>query len=174
MPNWCNNMLRVTARDDSASQQLAEFMAKAKGADTDLSLGNYIPMPPELVAQRSPCRDPDRAADNTARYGAPDWKTWCVNNWGTKWDVEARLMFQDSWIAEYEFTSAWTPPTSWLESVSLQFPDLDFALRFHEDNVAFMGFALARNGVMQNRVLNYSDLFFHAADSSQVAYKQES
>jgi len=39
-----------------------------------------------------------------------DWYYWRINNWGTKWDVEATLIERTEFMIKAVYDSAWAPP----------------------------------------------------------------
>ena len=166
MPNWCWNLLQVTGNRAG----LAEFKKKAKTKEvrddkgelssigSDLSLNNFVPMPKELNIDRGYFGDDklkqsevDRIGkENLKKFGAKDWYDWHVQNWGTKWDVEATLQSKSGDMLEYWFDSAWAPPVQWLVSVSEQYPKLKFELEYDEPGMCFSGTATAENGELDD------------------------
>lgn len=50
---------------------------------------------------------------NLDRYGFSDWYGWRVQNWGTKWDVDAsriQVLDDSPGYLSLEFDTAWSPP----------------------------------------------------------------
>ena len=116
MPNYSYNSLSVSGEKEN----LVGFKEEAKGADNDLSLNSLFPMPKKL--------------ENTvAPDDKPNWYDWRDKNWGTKWDVDGRLISAADYWLEYSFKSAWNPPTEWLIRVSRDFPTLQFTMRYVEE-----------------------------------------
>jgi len=153
MPNWCDNRLYVSTcskveDDDKARKQIEEFRDKAKLIEEDgteatsLSLNKLYPMPKEL--------------ENTEGHSNGDnWYSWRCDNWGTKWDVEGCLEYDDEDYLEYSFQSAWSPPTAFLEKVSKDFPLLRFRLKYEEEGNGFLGVAVATNGHLNDQCIDY-------------------
>lgn len=129
MPNWCQNILEITGN----TADLESFTGVAE--DNKFSLETYYPYETE----------------------DGDWDyTWCINNWGTKWDVsEQGGMFL---IAEGEevpvnsitlvinnnrisisFLTAWGPPESAIMHISGNHPKLEFKLIYAEAGNNFAG-----------------------------------
>ena len=79
-----------------------------------------------------------------------NWHDWCADNWGTKWDVKAKLVDEREGYLEYAFPSAWSPPTAWLKKVAKQYPELQFRLKYEELGVGFMGMAKAGKGEVKD------------------------
>ena len=140
MPNWCENELSIGG--DRAD--LRRFRKEAKGGDTALSLNKLYPMPRELEDTQAPSAKPNERL--LEKYGADNWYDWRIKNWGTKWDVEAKLAEKgDGWLV-YRFDSAWSPPIAWLEKVARDYPMLSFRLKYDEPGVGFAGVATAQDG----------------------------
>jgi len=137
MPNWCTNTLTVTGLE----ADIAKFREQGKPAADDpavsrshLSLNKLYPLP----------------------EGEPDGGyAWCIEHWGTKWDVEATLDSEYEDYLEYLFESAWSPPVAWLKKVSQDFPTLRFRLRYDEPGEGFMGIAVGQNGDIKDQTLVY-------------------
>jgi hypothetical protein len=123
MPNWCGNTLTITGNKAS----IRKFREMAVGDGTELSLNNFIPTPTDMLS-------------------SDGWYGWRLENWGTKWDVDASVIEEDENHIDYRFDSAWSPPIEWLGEVSKQFPDLYFKLVYREDGCGFMGYIEVENG----------------------------
>jgi hypothetical protein len=111
-------------------------------------LQEFIPIPESLriVAGRCGADDnPEQIAleaaqkNNIEVHGYKDWYDWCVNKWGTKWDVGA-----DGNPAQdipgglmLGFDSAWAPPIAAYEKLM----DQGFRIRamYYEGGMAYAG-----------------------------------
>jgi hypothetical protein len=123
MPNWCNNGVTVTHKDPAKITALADAMAEGK------FLNHIIPVPEDLqiVAGRVGADDnPDqqelerKTAENLEKYGAGNWYDFCVNRWGTKWDVDCQGTIEiadDGHTVHASFDSAWSPPVGIYEAM---------------------------------------------------------
>lgn len=133
MPNWCDNILIVTGDEDD----LATFVRSAQSPvdNTDLSLGMLCPMP-ESVPKGNPIAMANGASIPT--MSDDEWH-WCVDNWGTKWDVEAQFLYRGEDRVEYIFTSAWSPPVQAFDKIAKDYPSLDFTLKYAESGMGFAG-----------------------------------
>lgn len=114
MPNWCWNDLTITHNDSS---KIAALVA-ACDADSDSFFEHIKPMPPEVSTE-----------DNV---------NWCLENWGTKWDVE----IQDSDIhgdntLHVAFESAWSPPLALYDYMTAD--GYEITALFFEDGQGFIG-----------------------------------
>ena len=133
MPNWCENTLTV----EGDPQIVRQFKERANGKGTALALDKVHPMP--------------KALENTISPGdKPNWYDWCIENWGTKWEIEAELVGEGTGCLMYSFFSAWTPPVAWLKKVAKDYPELRFRLKYEERGVGFMGVAKAGKGKVED------------------------
>jgi len=114
MPNWCNNSVTITHTDTAKMQALVAAVKEGKFCN------HVIPVPEDLqiVAGRvGDDTNPDqielerRSAENLKKYGAANWYDFCVNHWGTKWDVRPyeTVELEDGTVS-FGFDSAWSPP----------------------------------------------------------------
>jgi hypothetical protein len=140
MPNWCNNVVEL-AHEDPA------MLERAKAAlNRGEFLQEFIPVPEDLQIVAGCVGDPDEQKDlvaqeevNLAKHGYRNWYDYCVNEWGTKWDVGG-----DGMTCEIEngristsFDSAWAPPVAAYEKLV----DLGFSVRayYYEGGMCFAG-----------------------------------
>jgi hypothetical protein len=72
------------------------------------------------------------------KYGAADWYSWSINNWGCKWNCDAQDWSRDEDSISFWFDSPWGPPTELYSFIS---NDTDFAVEagYHEEGMAFVG-----------------------------------
>ena len=127
MPNWCENRVCFKHSDPTKLAELDVALREGK------ALQYLHPMPSELEG-------------TTAPSDTPNWYDWCVNNWGTKWDVDAEVLHQEDCFVQYRFDSAWSPPISFLEKVCKDFPSLSFELEYYEPGMGYAGKAYFDNG----------------------------
>ena len=143
MPNWCNNYLVLEHEDPAMIER-----AKKAFADGRL-LAEFVPVPESLhiVAGRVG-DDSDEAQikleEDTKRnlevHGYANWYDYCVNEWGTKWDVggEGDQASQDSPTdLRMNFDSAWAPPIAAME----KFMDQGFRVKliYWESGMCYCG-----------------------------------
>ena len=143
MPNWCNNYLELTHEDPAMIER-----AKRAFADGRL-LDEFVPVPKDLhvVAGRvGNDEDPEQikleedTARNIATHGYANWYDFCVNEWGTKWDVggDGDQASQDTPTdIRMNFDSAWAPPVAAME----KFQDLGFKVKlvYWESGMCYCG-----------------------------------
>ena len=140
MPNWCNNSVELYHEDPA-------MIERARKAFNDgRLLDEFIPVPKELHIVAGSVGDPDEqkkleedTARNLAVHGYGNWYDFCVNEWGTKWDIGA-----DGNPAQdipgglmLGFDSAWAPPCGAYEKLTEQ----GFRIRamYYEGGMAFAG-----------------------------------
>jgi hypothetical protein len=141
MPNWCQNDVTLSHTDPEMIKRA--FTALENGT----FLEEFIPVPEALKNLASTTHGNENAeAHNKLReelvnkYGYASWYDYCVNEWGTKWDVgeagSAELSEDGLSLTTY-FESAWAPPVSAYEKLA----DLGFDIKAYycEEGVGFVG-----------------------------------
>ena len=144
MPNWCNNTVEVYHPDTNKLKELVLAFNEGK-------MCNYIKPEPEslhIVAGRvGDDTDPkqielkEAETRNLATHGYSTWYDFCVNEWGTKWDVGGDGMEVDPATVETDvtlsFDSAWSPPIGIYEAMVEQ----GYSVRayYNEPGMAFAG-----------------------------------
>ena len=128
MPNWCNNNIELAHKDPAMLER-----AKAAFVDGRL-LDEFIPLPAELKDTTSPSEINEALVE---KYGASDWYNWCINNWGTKWDISPYECEIENGQLVGSFDSPWGPP---IEAYS-KLEELGFEVRayYNEPGMAFAG-----------------------------------
>ena len=150
MPNWCENTLTIKASTSNAMKdynRLESLFEDSLKIDKDTGyvdnlFNSIIPMPKELLGTEAPKEK-------------PNWYNWRLEHWGTKWDVSGYLEYSDRDMLEYSFDSAWSPPSSFIEKVSKDFPLLRLRLKYDEPGMCFMGRAIAINGHLDDVSIEY-------------------
>jgi len=79
---------------------------------------------------------------NLAKFNYRNWYDFCVNEWGTKWEVEAydKVEYDDAHDKHgitFGFDSAWSPPTGAMEYLVDQ--GFTVKLYYYEPGMAFAG-----------------------------------
>ena len=155
IPNWSSNSLTTTN---------PEIIAKLKeldaAGDEDL-LDAFVPMPKILGEVRTgsakdadgnivnkwldgpndeclPISDEQLAAWRK-EYGHDNWYDWHVANWGTKWEADGTVYEFNADSATVLFSTAWSPPITWLEKVIAQHPQGVTTLAYAEGGMCFYG-----------------------------------
>ena len=141
MPNWCSNTVTLEHADPA-------MIARARSAfEAGRLLEEFIPVPKDLQIVAGSVGDPveqkkleEDTARNIATHGYGNWYDYCVNEWGTKWDVggdgdQATVESPNS--IKMNFDSAWAPPTAAMD----KFMDLGFKVKliYWESGMCFCG-----------------------------------
>jgi hypothetical protein len=116
MPNWCSNYVEIGHEDPQKIAALAEAM-NAGGF-----LNHISPVPKDLIETMSGSFGDDerqalleaQTARNIETHGYGNWYDFCVNEWGTKWDVNCDgsiEVSENGLTVSASFDSAWAPPT---------------------------------------------------------------
>ena len=140
MPNWCNNSVEIRHEDPAMIERVR------KAFDGEGLLQEFIPVPQELRDTVSGFMGEDKREAHEAqqkanleKYGYADWYSFCVNEWGTKWEIGA-----DGNPAQdipgglmLGFESAWSPPIGAYEKLV----EMGFTIRamYYEPGMAFAG-----------------------------------
>jgi len=145
MPNWCNNTVQINHTDPAKMYELV-------GAINEGKFLNYCrPIPEDLhiVAGRVGDDEDQKQKDlvaqeevNLAKFNYRNWYDFCVNEWGTKWEVEAydKVEYDDAHDKHgitFGFDSAWSPPTGAMEYLVDQ--GFTVKLYYYEPGMAFAG-----------------------------------
>jgi len=145
MPNWCNNTVEINHTDKTKMYALVEAINEGKFCNF------AIPVPESLaiVAGKVGSDESDEQkalveaeTRNLATHGHKNWYDFCVNEWGTKWDVDPydKVEYDDQHDKNgitFGFDSAWSPPTGVYEALM----DQGFEVRayYYEPGMAFAG-----------------------------------
>jgi len=169
MPNWCNNYLVLEHEDPEMINRAKRAYAEGK------LLEEFVPVPSSLhiVAGRvGDDNDPKQIeleaqeAANIATHGYATWYDFCVNEWGTKWDVGGEDMLTEDGpnALRMNFDSAWAPPIAAME----KFMDLGFKVKliYWESGMCFCGI-FDENG---DDYMDYTDM---SADEVEAAINPE-
>ncbi len=141
MPNWCSNHITVRGGNQAEIQRLAKAFAEGELCQA------VIPVPDELIDTMSGSfGDPEKQAEleartarNVEKYGYGNWYDFCVNNWGTKWDVSSEAVEIDDDGLGFSgcFDSAWSPPMGVVEELVNQ--GYEVTLFYYEPGMAYVG-----------------------------------
>lgn len=160
MPNWVYNTLSVSGSKDSIAK-LVEQLSKPvtthheelkvidgkfsseKGTQVSeeaISFMNII-APSNLDAYYSNSTPSIDVTDTEnimssivhALNTGEDWYNWNVRNWGCKWDASSISAEVNDTDVVYRFETPWSPPEQAMITLSEQHPDLNFFLRYEEE-----------------------------------------
>ena len=150
MPNYCNNILIVSAKNNKGIKELKDFKNTAKKPIKKLksciSFENLFPTPKELLDEKAPAPD-NKIKKFQKLYSADDWYDWRIKNWSTKWDaIDPYLNNIKNDYLNYCFDTAWSPPLNLFVEVSKKYPNLTFELNYEERGMWFAGSFKVKNG----------------------------
>ena len=143
MPNWCNNTLILKHKDSSMIVRARDAFNRGE------LLKEFVPVPiclTETIAGRCGADDnPEQIALEAAQknnidvHGYKDWYSFCVAEWGTKWDVggEGCDPIEDDGTLTLSFDSAWSPPLAAMAEFQRQ--GFEVKLYYYESGMCFAG-----------------------------------
>jgi len=159
MPNWCSNSLKLVATNEESKKKLSDIvqeLTRAVATKTNPAVFEIIlPVPEDLkiTAGFLGKGTPEQAklealqADNLKNYGHQDWHSFCVGEWGTKWDMSISdspevFELEGDTLTIY-FDTAWSPP----EGIYHALEAIGFKVEatYIEQGVGFIGYY--RDGV---------------------------
>jgi hypothetical protein len=172
LPNWCENELRVFAKNNKGEEEIAEFKEWIKKETFDFA--KIIPYPQKFADTDRKAREWEENANKFAKEnGAENWyklgeeKTkefieangqqpkdgynqggydWCIENWGTKWGAHEVVVEEEFDNPVIFFDTAWSPPRPIVIALSKKYPNVDFCLNSYECGAAFQYGLRANNG----------------------------
>ena len=142
MPNWCDNTVEIAHKDPAKLKAAVDAFNEGKFC-------NYaIPVPKSLSIVAGRLGDADEQAKleaqeklNESQYGYKNWYDFCVNKWGTKWDVggdsDEVVLEEGQTDATLWFSSAWSPPVGVYEALVEQ--GFEVRAYYYEPGMAFVG-----------------------------------
>ena len=132
MPNWCNNTLELEHDDPAMIKRARAAMIRGE------FLHEFIPVPKELSEAKA---DFSNNEEYIKKYGYSDWYGFCVNEWGTKWDVggndHGSPTITDTGKMIAGFDSAWSPPITAIEKLTMM--GFRAKLYYYEPGMCFAG-----------------------------------
>ena len=141
MPNWCNNRVVISHEDTAKLEALVGAIKEGKFCN------HVIPVPESLhivAGMVSDEAEQKKLEEDTARnievHGYGNWYDFCVDRWGTKWDIDpydtSDVQIEDNTI-EFGFDSAWAPPIG----VYAELVDQGFEVEatYYEPGMGFVG-----------------------------------
>lgn len=140
MPNWCNNNIIIKG----PKNKLKDLESAAREGTF---CNHLMPMPKVLEGTEANGSKRPKIRKLT---GANDWYDWRVDNWGTKWDIDAydgsiktsqELLGKDNGNAElsFGFDSAWAPPLNAIADYLDKNEDVSMKLWYYEPGCDFGG-----------------------------------
>ena len=142
MPNWCSNHIQVRGSNSADIKLLVDAFNEDKFCE------QVIPVPLDLVREGTSSFGGDNAeaydqtrAENRERHGYESWYDFCVDQWGTKWDIfnngESADVDEDGLGFAGCFETAWAPPLGIVRALEQQ--GYEVVLRYYEPGMCFVG-----------------------------------
>jgi hypothetical protein len=143
MPNWCNNTVEINHTDKTKMYALVEAINEGKFCN----FARPVPESLQIVAGSLGDADEQKKLEeatelNRKTHGYGNWYDFCVNEWGTKWDVDAIETVEyddqhDKHGITFGFDSAWSPPCGVYEALMEQ----GFTVKayYYEPGMCFAG-----------------------------------
>jgi hypothetical protein len=140
MPNWASNHITIRGSNQREIAEIAEAMNQGR------FLGSVIPVPEDLNREGAASHGGDNAdvyekirEENLAKHGFGNWYDFCVNRWGTKWEVDCQdvEVEDDGLTVSASFDSAWAPPIGIAEELVDR--GLQVTLYYYEPGVGYVG-----------------------------------
>ncbi len=154
MANMCFNSLNISG----PKEDVQRFLSAVKTNESQFDFNGAVPMPDELKNAQSPNANPDsqEAQNLIEKYGADNWYSWAIANWGTKWNPSCI----DDWDIDDSgnemninlcFETPWSPPTEFLLNASKVYSTLSFWNEFYEQGSENIGEHIIANGEWTRR-----------------------
>ena len=91
--------------------------------------------------------------DNYIKYGYCNWYDWCIDKWGTKWNVEDEVSVIDIDNDNYEITfdTAWSCPSGILKEFSKMCNDGELDWMYYDEDYDGHIFVTKENGELMLR-----------------------
>ena len=149
MPNWCDNRVTISSNTEDDSQ-FQELVAKFQ---VERPFNEIYPMPDfktipnkdgELPKKEEIKNDKGEIVCETYNFsdGKNDdrWYHWCIDNWGTNWDVNVGEGDIDEDYAEFEFETAWAPASGIFDKIKEDYPDVAISWFYDEPGCEIAGY----------------------------------
>jgi hypothetical protein len=142
MPNWCNNTVELKNTREKV-EQFENFLNDNEGKNW---FDFFAPCPQELLDVGDV--DPKKINDELIeKYGASDWYTWSVNNWGCKWNCDAQSWHVEEaedgkFVIKFWFDSPWGPPEALYELINdpVDLNGWSVYAEWNEEGMQFVGY----------------------------------
>ena len=148
MPNWCYNRITVYGNEQTEKIKEVEKIFESKTPFNDIfPMRDWKNTPNENG--ELPVLEQHKGKDGEVMFetynfpsGKNDdrWYHWCIENWGTKWDVSELDIEYDEECLELTFSTAWSPPEGIMQELKDKYPDLGFSCFYDEPGMEIAGY----------------------------------
>lgn len=132
MPNWCYNNGTI----NGTKEQIDEFESFLKKNEGKNWFDFFAPTPEELQETTASFNEKPNE-ELIEKYGASDWYSWNVSNWGTKWNADASWDRSDETSIHLSFDTAWSPPIELYNTI--QEKGFVVEMEYCEEGMCFVG-----------------------------------
>ena len=149
MPNWCDNRVTISSNTEDDSQ-FKKLVAKFQ---VERPFNEIYPKPDFTKIPNSKGELPikevhknDKGEIVCETFNFPDgknddrWYHWCIDNWGTKWDINLVGSEVDESYAEFEFQTAWAPASGIFDKIKEDYPDVGISWFYDEPGMEIAGY----------------------------------
>ena len=149
MPNWCDNRVTISSNteDDSQFQELVAKFQVERPFNEIYPKPDFSKIPNskgELPIKEEIKNDKGEIVAETFNFsdGKNDdrWYHWCIDNWGTKWDVNLVGSEVNESYAEFEFQTAWAPASGIFDKIKEDYPDVAISWFYDEPGMEIAGY----------------------------------
>ena len=148
MPNWCNNKVKVFGEAEQLAQVAQIFKDEKSVFNNIIQSPDWKRLPNEKgqFPQLEQHKNPKTGEVMWETYNFPDgknddrWYHWCIENWGTKWDVSELDVEYDEEVLDLTFSTAWSPPEGIMQVLKDKYPDLGFTCFYDEPGMEVAGY----------------------------------
>ena len=148
MPNWCYNRINVFGNENEEKLKEVEKIFESKTPFNEI-----FPMPdwkntpnskgelPKLEQMKNP-----DGSIMWETYNFPDgknddrWYHWCIDNRGTKWDIDLAAADVEEDYAEFGFQTAWSPASGIFDKIKEDYPDVAISWFYDEPGCEIAGY----------------------------------
>ena len=148
MPNWCNNKVKVFGEAEQLAKVAQIFKDEKSIFNNIIQSPDWKRLPNEKgqFPQLEQHKNPKTGEVMWETYNFPDgknddrWYHWCIENWGTKWELSELDIEYDDEVLELTFSTAWSPPEGIMEELKDKYPDLGFSCFYDEPGMEIAGY----------------------------------
>jgi hypothetical protein len=148
MPNHVTNVVTFEGDRDEIIDMLERISGSGEGSmhPDDYPCINFSkikPMPEAVQNTTSPTRQEkgETREEYDARvtklmelYGAADWYSWAVDNWGTKWNAYSQEEVDWNVI---RFDTAWSTPMQLFMELAEQYPNILIKVSYADEDLGY-------------------------------------
>ncbi len=78
----------------------------------------------------------EQAYDNLQKYGHASWYSWCIQNWGTKWNAYQSCPLRDGGDT-MRFLTAWSAVPKLMRKLSEKYPEQRITYRWADEDIGY-------------------------------------